>query len=302
MNDQAWDVVIVGGGPAGLSAALVLGRCRRHVLLCDAGHSRNSVSQGIHCFLSRDGVKPQELRRVGREQLQPYTSVNVRDIEVVDATRRGDCFEVTLSDGSHQRSRRLMLATGVIDRVPEIEGIERFYGHSVYHCPYCDGWEMRDQPIAVYGRGRKGHGLALELTCWSRDVILCTDGPCELTEAQMLQLDRNGIGVIEKRVHRLEGEDTSLKRIVFTDGDVLPRAGMFFSTGNYQRSDLAVRLGCVFSAKGAVDTMKYERTNIPGLYVVGDASHDVQFAIVAAAEGTEAAFDINQSFIQEELR
>jgi thioredoxin reductase len=296
-----FDAVVVGAGPAGLSAALILGRCRRRVLVCDSGRPRNAVSHALHGFLTRDGIEPAELRRMGREQLRHYPTVEVRDIEVVDAKCEAHGFAVTLGNGTALSCRKLLLATGVKDLLPQIEGFQAFYGRSVFHCPYCDGWEVRDQPIAIYGSGEHGKGLALELTAWSADLVLCTNGAAGLDRHDVDRLAHHGIGLREEPIARLEGSDGILERIVFATGDVLERRAMFFSTGEHQGSNLAARLGCAFTPKGAVQTGDYEITNISGLYVAGDASRFVQLAIVAAAEGAAAAFAMNTAMLKEDL-
>ena len=297
------DVVIVGAGPAGLSAALILGRCRRAVLICDTGHPRNAASRALHGYLTRDGVPPSELLAIGRRELEQYDTVELRDVGASDAVCADDGrFKVTFDDGSVVFSRKLLIATGVCDNLPEIDGINELYGRSVFHCPYCDGWELRDQPIAIYGKGSRGAGLSLELTAWSRDLVLCTDGPSEIDDDDRGRLDRNGIVVREERVLALEGRDGMLERITFASGPPLARKALFFTTGQFQRSALAIGLGCEFNEKGTVRTGKYESTHLPGLFVAGDASRAVQWVIVAAAEGAEAAFAINTDLIKEDLR
>src|SRR6185503_11154078 len=156
MSEKLFDVIIVGAGPAGLSAAQILGRCRRRVLVCDSGHPRNAASHALHGYLTRDGIAPGEFLEIGRIQLLRYTTVELRSTSVTEARRVNKLFEITLQSGERLTSRKLLLATGVVDDLPLLEGLQGFYGTSVFHCPYCDGWEIRDQPLAIYGRGENG--------------------------------------------------------------------------------------------------------------------------------------------------
>ena len=279
----------------------MLGRCRRRVLVCDSGEPRNRWSPAVHGFLTRDGTPPTVLLAAAREELVRYDTVELLAARVVDAVRERGRFLVTCADGATFRSRKLLLATGVVDELPSIAGIEAFYGRSVHHCPYCDGWEWRDQPIASYGRGEAGAVLALGLSRWSRDVLVCTDGPADLPERTRQRLAALGFRLREERVLRLEGRDGTLERIVFGSGPPEARSALFFATGQRQASDLPARLGCRFTTEGAVATGKCEATNVPGLYVCGDASKDAQFVVVAAAEGAEAGMAINKALLEEDL-
>lgn len=254
------DVIVVGGRPAGLNAALVLGRCGRIV---------------------------------------------VDETRVVDAVRTGFGFSVSTGDGRTFRTRKLLLAAGVVDALPEQPGFRVLYGVAVFHCPYC-GWEMREQPLAVYGRGDdNGGGLALEMTLWSRDIVLCNDGPSGLSAGYRQRLERHGIAVREERIARLEvGSSVPYKAsfdIVFESGPRLRRAGIFFDTGRHQSTDLAARLGCdMYDPKGCKLDKNRQMTHVPGLYVAGDASRDVLHTIVASAEGAEAAIGINRALHHED--
>jgi thioredoxin reductase len=298
---DSYDCLVAGAGPAGLSAALMLGRCRRRVLVCDTGAPRNRWSHAVHGFLTRDGTPPSRLLELARDELRRYDTVELREARVTDAVPVSGGFVVRCEDGQEIRCRKLLLATGVIDELPTIPGIDAFYGRSVHHCPYCDGWEWRDQPIASYGREEHGAVLALSLTVWSRDVLVCTDGPASLSARIREQLRARGIRIREERVVQLEGNGGLLERIVFAAGAPEPRRALFFATGQRQASELPARLGCRFTQHGAVATGKCEATNVPGLYVCGDASKEAQFVVVAAAEGAEAGMAINKALLEEEL-
>lgn len=293
------DVIIVGAGPAGLSAALVLARACRSVLVFDHGHPRNGSATALHGYLTRDGVSPHDFRAIAREELARYERVRIVDLEVTDARCEDGHFQVTTIDEQRFSSRKLLLATGVVDNVPDIPGLREMYGRTVFHCPYCDGYEVRGKRLAVYGCEERGYGLAIELLGWSKDVVLVSDGPCGIDAKGLARLAQLHIDVREEKVTRLEGADGRLTQIVFETGDPVDRDALFFTTGQTQRSHLADTLGCEFNEKGTVRTGPYETTHLRGLYVAGDASRAVQWVVVAAAEGAEAAYSINQDFIKE---
>lgn len=294
-----YDVIVVGGGPAGLSAALVLGRSCRKVLVCDAGNPRNARSHAAHGFLTQDGIPPQEILRVGREQLAQY------DVELLEGTvmcveQEDGKFVVRLLDGSEFRCRKLLLATGVVDKLPDIEGFQEFYGTAVHHCPYCDGWEHRGQPIAVYGRSKAGTSLALAMKTWTEDVVLCTHGPSGLMDEERGRLKQFGIEVYETPIRRIQGTLGKLETIVLEDGTELKKSAIFFCTGNVQRSRLPNNLGCAVTPKGAVRISKGQRTSTPGVWIAGDAAEDSQYVIIAAAHGARAGMAINKELQEED--
>lgn len=294
------DVVIAGAGPAGLSAALVLGRARRSVLLCDTGTARNRASHEMHAYLSRDGIHPERFLELARREVLKYPSVRFLTAEVRSARRVGLGFEVA-AGRRRVHCRKLLIATGLWDIVPPIPGIEPLFGRSVFQCPYCDGWEMRDRRIAVYGRRQRGFQMARAMTAWARDIVLCTDGPSRYGAEQRRQLECNGIRLVEKRVARLDGARGKLRAVVFADGAALPRDALFFDTPSRGQSRLAEALGCQFGRDGGVLCGDYEASSVPGVFVAGNIIRDVQLSIVAAAEGARAAFGINRSLTREDF-
>jgi thioredoxin reductase len=300
--DAEFDVIVVGAGPAGLSAALVLGRCCRRVLLCDSGTPRNFAAREMHGFLTRDCSHPGDLRRIGREQLQRYGTVDVRDVAVTNAARVGNGFSVALEDGRHIQCRKLLLATGVRDELPDIPGFDEIYGRSAHHCPYCDGWEWRERALAVYGEAEKAPALAVELLGWSRNVVLFVNGEGAMPAQREAELEQCGIRVVTSPIVRLENAGGQLTGVRLANGQTVKRDALFFAAPTRQSCSIAELLGCEFDEKGAVRTGELEGSNVAGLYVAGDASRHAGLAIVAAAEGARAAFAINSELLKEDRR
>lgn len=297
-----WDVAIVGAGPAGLSAALILGRACRRVLVCDSGTPRSWASKAMHAFLTRDGIDPTTFRSLARGELRRYRNVQFRRAEVLEAKHaRGGGFRLLTADRKQVACRKLLIATGVFDRLPPIPGIAAYFGTSVFQCPYCDGWENRDVPVAVYGKGRRGFEMSRALTAWTRDIVLCSDGKAKLPARLRARLSGNGIRICEERISALDGEKGRLRSIVFRDGSRLPRRALFFDTPVTAQSRLAESLGCQFARHGGVRCWRYEATSVPGVFVAGNIIKDVQLAIVAAAEGARAAFGINKALTREDF-
>jgi thioredoxin reductase len=298
-----FDVIVVGGGPSGLAGALTLGRALRSTLVVDSREPRNAPAHEMHNFLSRDGTPPVELRRIARNQLERYSTVELRDTSVTSATPTGDDgFEVRLADGTVDRARRVLLATGLIDDLPPVDGLAELWGRGVFHCPYCHGFEIRDSALVVLGSTQPAVHLALHLTRFSPDVILCTNTGELDAEARAL-LATNAVPVRDEAVARLDGSDGRLERVVFASGQTLDRDAMFCSPRFGQRSDLPAQLGCATFDDGCVDVNDFGLTSVAGVYAVGDMARRASqlrpnaTVIAAAASGTTAAIAIDKELL-----
>jgi thioredoxin reductase len=291
------DVVVIGGGAAGLSAALVLGRSRRRTLVVDAGAPRNAPSPTAHSCFTRDGTPPAELLRIGREQLAPYDSVRVVGDRVTSVRPTDGGFVVDLAEGGEVEARRVLLAVGVRDLLPTIDGIDALWGRSVLHCPYCHGWEVRDQPLALHATGAIAMEMAPLLLQWSRDLLLATGGDAELTHADRATLARLGVRVVDTPVQRVEGDEHEV-RILFQDGGVERRSALFVRPAQELASDLPRRIGCELTDAGHIRVGADMQTSVAGVYAAGDATTPLQQIVVAAASGAQAAMMINRDLVR----
>lgn len=298
-----FDAVVIGGGPAGLSAALSLGRARRRVLVAADGPTRNAPADAAHNVLTRDGTPPAELVRIGREQLAPY-DVTVREAWATDAEPTGDGFAVTFANGDRVEARGVVLATGVRDVLPDVPGLAELWGRGVFHCPYCHGWEVAGRPLGVYAGGKPPETalhLVRLLRGWSDDVVLFTDGSCGLSDDDRARVERNGVAVREERVERLVGTADRLDAVVLEGGETVARGGLIVSPEQELRSRLPHRLGCPLSADGRVEAEIGGRTAVPGVFVAGDAGPGMQSVVSAMASGTMAGAMLNHDLLEAEF-
>ncbi|WP_078312542.1 MULTISPECIES: NAD(P)/FAD-dependent oxidoreductase [unclassified Mycobacterium] len=302
--NTTWDCIVVGGGAAGLSAGLVLGRARRRTLLVDAGQQNNLAAHGIGGLLGHDGRPPGELYEAGRREIAAYPSVEVRTGEVVAGERAGDVFELELSDGRRERTRLVLLATGMEYRPPALPGLAQLWGRSVFHCPFCHGWEVRDQPLAVLANGERAVRSSLLLRGWSDDVVLLTGGPAQLDGDARSRLAAARVAVDERPVAQLTSSNGELEAIVFTDGTQMARSGLLVATTLHQRSPLAEQLGVGFGepTPGAANPIAVDalcRTTVPGIFAAGDnASTQMPQVASAIATGSLAATSVVQSLAE----
>ena len=295
-----YDVVVIGGGAAGLSAALVLARARRTVAVVDAGAPRNAPAAHMQGFLSRDGLPPQDLLALGRDEVTSYGGTLI-DGSVAAATRCADSgFEVRLDNGSVLTARRLLVATGLHDVLPDIPGVRERWGRDLLHCPYCHGYEVRDQPLGVLGGTDEAVQHAQLIRQWSSDVVLFphTD---TLTAQQREQLAAREIGVVEGTVQRLLVEDDQLTGVELEQGRVVRRAAVFVRPRFVPSTDLLVSLGCDLDDDGWVRTDAVGRTTVPGVSVAGNVANPRAQVITAAGEGSSAAIALNADLVDDDV-
>ncbi len=296
------DVAIIGGGPAGLSAAIWLARYLHSVVLIDSGDPRNWETRGVNGFLGHPGIRPGELRGLGRDEARKNGAV------LIDAVcERVQCFdenhfELILADGTRVDARRVLLAIGLKDVWPDIPGLERVYGTTAHVCPDCDGRECAGRKVVVIGKGRKAVGMALNLSTWTRDIIICTNGaPANLDLAEYCRkLDALNIPVLESAITCLRHDGARLKSIEFENGMQLDADEMFFAIGQYPADDLGAQLGCERDEGGHIIVDEHYHTSVPNCYAAGDIVPGAQLAIAAAADGAIAALAIHKSLVPDD--
>ena len=291
-----YDVVVVGGGAAGLNAALVLLRARRTVVLVDAGAPRNAPATHMHGFLSRDGMPPRELLAAGRSEVSGYGGSLIDDTVV--GIEPG--FHVRLANGSQLGARRILVATGLRDELPDIPGVRERWGRDLLHCPYCHGYEVRDQPLGVLGGAPEAVQHALLMRQWSPDVTLFSHTGA-LTPEQREQLTVRGIRIVEGRVARLVVDRDQLQGVELSDGTVVPRAVVFVRPRFVPNADLLTGLGCAVDENGWMVHDPAGRTSVAGVWVAGNAADPRAQVITAAGQGSAAAIALNADLVDEDV-
>lgn len=296
------DCAIVGGGPAGLNAALVLGRAWRNVVLFDNNRPRNGVTHESHGFITRDGVKPEEFRRIAHEELSRYSSVSIEQVTVTGVRNTGSGFQLATSDGTVYSARKLILATGLKEELPAVPGIHAYYGTSLFSCPYCDGWERKDEPLIIISETEHAFDLVKTTYPWSSRLILATNGHYVVSREERLTLEARHIKVYEQKIRALEGKDGQLERVLFEDGTEENRTGGFVSPVWSHPCTFARDLGCATNEHGGIAADDFGRTSVPGVFAAGDAANIVPAQlIVAAAGGSRAAIGVNSELTSEQF-
>lgn len=302
IENQFLDVVIIGGGPAGLNAALVLGRARKHVMVIDEGRPRNAVTRKSHGFLTRDGISPAEFRTIAREELLAYPSISLLEDSAVSVAGTDGHFQIVTAQGRTYSSKKLLFAVGMKDQPLDIPGLGDVYGKSAFVCPYCDGWELRDKPLVIINSGAELMHFAPLISGWTSRFTICTNGPDELTDEQREELRQHGVPLFEAPIQSIESTDGMVQQVVLTDGAVIPCEGIFFKPKLISGSDLPRALGCQVTETGKVEADLFGKTSIPGVYSAGDAASQNYQLIAAAAMGAFAAAAMNNEMNLEAWR
>lgn len=295
---NAFDVAIVGAGPAGLNAAVWSARYLRSTVVIDSGDPRNWETRGIHGYLGLHDITPPELRRRGRAEATRF-GAQLIDATVADVRRvDDDLFKVSLTNGLSVTAARLLLAIGIYDVWPDIPGLERCYGATAHVCPDCDGYEARDSKIVVIGNGRKAMGMALALTTWTQEIVICTNGePANLTQEWLDKLQALNIPVLEARITCAHSSQGELRSLDLEGGMLLDADHIFFTIAQAPADDLGAQLGCTRDDIGRIIVDEHYHTSVRNVYAAGDIIHGPQLAITAAAGGTIAALAMHHSLL-----
>lgn len=295
------DCAIIGGGPAGLNAALLLGRARRTVALFDNNQPRNAVTHASHGFLTRDGVTPAEFRRIAYEEVLRYPTVEHLPLKVTEIRKLQNGFEI-ITDIERIQSRKLLVTTGLKETLPDIPGIKELYGKSLFYCPYCDGWELRDQPLIVLSENPNVYHIARLLYKWSRDLVICTNGRNVLTDEQKQVLSSRNIIVSEQTVAAFHGNEGKLQQVEFIDGSRIDRTGGFVTPQWLPQATFCKSLGYEMTDLRGILTDAAGKSSIPGLFAAGEATTGAPSQlIVAAGAGSTAAASINLELMEEDF-
>ncbi|MDP4098314.1 NAD(P)/FAD-dependent oxidoreductase [Paenibacillus sp. P96] len=297
-----YDCAIVGGGAAGLSAALVLGRARRSVALLDNSQPRNAVTRESHGFLTRDGVTPSEFRHIAYAEVLSYPSVEHHAARVTDIRKLEAGFRIVMDNGVTIQARKLLMASGLREVLPSIPGIAEFYGKSLFNCPYCDGWELRDQPLILLAEQPRVYHAAKLLYHWSPDLVVCTNGSNVLTDEEKQVLTSRNIQVTDEKVAAFHGTKGKLEQVEFADGSRIERTGGFIAPQLLPQTDFRESLGYEMTEADGISTDATGKSTVPGLYAAGEAASGASMnLILAAAAGSMAAMSINVELMEEEF-
>lgn len=300
-ESQQFDVIIVGGSYSGLAAGMALGRALRRVLIVDSGLPANRQTPFSHNFITQDGVPPHLIAAKARAQVERYPSVEFLSGKVTDARIKDDGFQVGVDNNIQFTAKKLILATGIRDVMPPIPGFAECWGISVLHCPYCHGYEVRDEVTGVLGNGDKAFELARLISNWTKELTLFTNGPSTLTPEQSAALRKHGIGIEQTPVQELVHDRGRLHQVRFSNGSARAIHSLYAMPAFDQHSSAPQEIGCAFTEEGYIQVDAQQRTSVPGIYACGDSTTRLRTVANAVATGTTAGMMLNKELIAEEF-
>ncbi len=298
-NNDFYDVLIIGGSYSGLSAAMSLARSMRSVLVIDSGEPCNRQTPYTHNFLTQDGNSPDEIRTVAKSELELYEHMTFANTKAEAANRIPNGFEVETANGVYYKGRKLLLASGVRDILPKVEGIAECWGISVLHCPYCHGYEVKNEKTILIANGTAAFEAAKVISHWTKDLIILTNGKSKLKPDQLDLLELRGIPVVESRVRSLVHQNGKVNTVLCTDGTSYDTTTVYAQSKTEQHAPLAKELGCKFNRHGLIKVDVLQKTSEPGIYACGDNSSKGRSVAVAVAAGSVAGIFINKELVDE---
>ncbi|KAA6438275.1 NAD(P)/FAD-dependent oxidoreductase [Dyadobacter flavalbus] len=299
MNRTDFEVIIVGGSYAGLSAAMSLGRSLRQALVIDSGKPCNAQTPHSHNFLTHDGETPKQIAASGKSQVEKYPTVHFYDGMAVTGNQTENGFEITTARGDRFTSRKLIFTTGLKDRMPELEGFADCWGISILHCPYCHGYEVKNEKTGIIGNGDAGFETAKMILNWTKDLTVFTNGKSTFTQQQAEKLARHGIGIVENEIAALSHEKGKIRRIVFKDNSESAVSAIYARPPFAQHCDIPEQLGCELSENGLLKVDLFQQTTVPGVYAAGDNSSFGRAVSVSVSSGAMVGAFVNKALIDE---
>lgn len=301
-NQDQFDVAVIGGSYAGLSAAMALGRSLRKTLIIDSGMPCNRQTPHSHNFITQDGEPPHRIAQKARAQVLEYPTVTFTEGKVTEVSRENNGFRVALSEGSAYSVRKVLFATGIRDLMPDLPGFEECWGISLIHCPYCHGYEVRHKKTGILANGERAFEFCTFIRNWTDDLTLFTNGEALLSAEQKALLHEMGIPVVEKEITGLTHQQGTLKHINFTDGSTAELCALYYHAGFEQHCKIPEALGCAMTEQGHIEVDFFGKTSVPGIFAAGDNTTPMRTVSVAVAAGTKAGAFINRELIDEGLK
>lgn len=301
MNPSKFDVIIIGGSYSGLSAAMALGRSLRKVLVIDAGRPCNRQTPHSHNFLTQDGKTPMEISQEARKQVEQYETVSFLSDFATQGIKTKDGFEITTETGKLFQAKKLIFATGVKDIMPEIPGFAASWGISVIHCPYCHGYEVRNEKTGILANGDFGYEFGKLITNWTKELTLFTNGKSTLTAEQSEKLTSSGVEIIETELVRIEHTEGKLEHVSLKDGSIVLLKALYAKVDFVQHSDIPSALGVELTEYGHIKVDPMQKTTVPGIYACGDNTTPFRSVSFAVSTGTMAGAACNKELIDGEF-